>query len=65
MVLELNDVRVGNGVGIDGAQQGSGVMMYGADVERASLGDGGERERDDATHVDRVLRSDGVDDEDK
>ena len=41
MVLELDDVRVGNGLSIDGAEDGSGLVVNGSDAERGSAGDSG------------------------
>lgn len=52
MVLELDDVRVRNVVGIDRAQDRSRVAMDSLGTERGRLGDGRQRQSSDAPHGD-------------
>lgn len=52
VVLELDDVIVRNGVGLNIAEDGSRALVDGANLERAGLGDGRYRESDDGPHND-------------
>lgn len=52
MVLELDDVRVWDGLGIDGAQDRSGLVVDGADAEGGSAGDSRHREGESGLHGD-------------
>lgn len=52
MVLELDDVRVWDGLGIDGAEDGSGLVVDCADAERGSAGDSRHREGESGLHGD-------------
>jgi hypothetical protein len=52
MVLELDDVRVWDGLGIDGAEDGSSLVVDGADAEGGSAGDSRHREGESGLHGD-------------
>lgn len=52
VVLELDDVGVGDGVGLDGAQDGRGTIVDGLDAELGGLSHSGHGEGDDAAHCD-------------
>ena len=50
VVLELDDVGIGDGVGLDGAQHGGRVLVDGANLECAGLGNGRHGEGDNGPH---------------
>lgn len=50
VVLELDDVGVGDVIRIDSAQDGSGVAVDSFSAERRSLGEGRQRESGDGAH---------------
>jgi hypothetical protein len=52
VVLELDDVGVGDGVGLDGAQDGRGTIVDSLDAELGGLSHSGHGEGDDAAHCD-------------
>lgn len=57
VVLELDDVRVWDGLGIDGAENGSGLVMDSADAERGSAGDSGHGESESGLHDDETRKA--------
>lgn len=59
VVLELDDVRVRNGLGLDGAEDGSGPVMDGADAERGSVGDSRQGESEGGSHDDETAKRRG------
>ncbi|KAI6764450.1 hypothetical protein HG530_008239 [Fusarium avenaceum] len=50
VVLELDDVRVWDGLGIDGAEDGGSLVVDGADAEGGSAGDSGHGQSEDGLH---------------
>lgn len=48
VVLELDDVRVGDGISVGSAHDRGGIMVNGANLERCSLGNSGHREGGDS-----------------
>jgi hypothetical protein len=50
VVLELDDVGIWNGVGLNIAEHGSRALVDGSNLERAGLGDGRHREGDNGPH---------------
>lgn len=56
MVLELNDVGVGNMVGVNSAQDGSRVAVNGLGAQRSGLGDSRQRESGKGTHSGGIKR---------
>jgi hypothetical protein len=57
VVLELDDVRVWDGLGIDGAEDGSGLVVDGADAERGSAGDSGHGKSESGLHDDETRKT--------
>jgi len=60
VVLELDDVRVRNGLGLDGAEDRSGPVMDGADAERGSVGDSRQGESEGGSHDDETARDEAA-----
>lgn len=52
VVLELDDVGIGDGIGLHGAENGSRVLVDGANLESAGLGNSGHGESDSGPHRD-------------
>lgn len=60
VVLELDDVRVRNGLGLDGTEDGSGPVMDGTDAERGSVGDSRQGESEGGSHDDETARNEAA-----
>lgn len=60
VVLELDDVRVRNGLGLDGAEDRSGPVMDGTDAERGSVGDSRQGESEGGSHDDETARDEAA-----
>jgi hypothetical protein len=56
VVLELDDVRVWDGLGIDGAEDGGSLIVDGADAEGGSAGDSGHGQSEDGLHGDEARK---------
>lgn len=52
VVLELDDVGIGDGIGLNGAENGSRALVNGANLESAGLGNSGHGESDSGSHCD-------------
>ena len=50
VILELDDVRIRDGLGINGVEDGSRAVVDGLDGERGSLGDSGHGESERSPH---------------
>lgn len=59
VVLELDDVRVRDGISINGAQDGGGPLMDSANAERGGTGDGGQGESEGGPHDDEAAARSG------
>ena len=59
MVLELDDIRVRDGLGFNGAQYGRRSLVNSANIERGGAGDSRDGEGKNAPHDDEAAERSG------